>query len=418
VSAGNCSLVGSYRMVAYDGSFVFQTVGLSGTMSSAVNGQVQPTSINVTITTSHVVERIKNSTDSIPNCNVPTGLDTSPYDTRDHGGSPVATGIQFIELEEYDCYGYSASRVSGGVKIDGIYFILTNSTQPDFKYHIAFEVSNGTHYEFPNNDTTHTNGVIYSYKWLAERVKITVKVIDFPWLGTPGLPGSQSSFLSLHFRMKVDVVPCTFSYCDAFSTSVVINSTNLPRQQLVGEWEKYFITDGVPRYVSDRNSPCVTGDFIGYFPATWVIGIPICDNTIAHYREMIYDPTLASTFALDATNPETNPNSPLAKSNKTTVIVASSVASIVFVAIIVFVMLFIFVEPIRNTIMPSTVSVSSAMSKGTTKPKSKPFPSSSTSTNTRSYTSSAATAPIAKEPVEPQTATKSAAWTTASKPPQ
>jgi hypothetical protein len=406
VWGGNCSLAGDYLLKSRDGNFIFATHGLSGTISSTINHQVQPTSINISITTSHVVERIKAYAGAEqPICNTPSGF-FDPYATHDRHGDPYASAIQYIELEYFDCYAHEASSVRQGVQVDGIYFVLSNSSMPDFLYHIAFEVSNGTLYEYPNNDTTHTHGDIYAYTWLADRVKITVKMEEIPWIGDSSVPAQEATFLSLHFKLDVSVIPCTYAFCDAVTTSITINATEAPLQQLRGEWEKYFILDGVPWYTSEVRRDCELGSFEGTFPVSLWVGIPLCSSLYGHYRELIYDPTLASSFILDdPTIPDSPGNQPLAKTNKIAVIVGASVGGFVFVALIVFVALFILAEPVRNAILPSTKPIATVKAKSNRQMTSSAAASSGSVVNSSPSQAASATS-----------STSTPAWTTA-KPP-
>jgi hypothetical protein len=169
--AGNCTNADSFILRPDSGKFVFQTEGISGTLSSALNGQVLPSSINITITPSHVIEREKNI--SMPEkyiCKTPTGF-YEPDAPVHSSGQPFAPPINILYIEQYDCYTYKKQEIRNGVKIDGIYTVVSNTTFPDFRFHFNYEISNDTLYEFPNNDTTYTAGEIYSYKWMYVKKK-------------------------------------------------------------------------------------------------------------------------------------------------------------------------------------------------------------------------------------------------------
>lgn len=154
---------------------------------------------------------------------------------------------------------------------------------------------------------------------------------------------------------------------DANYTSLEYETLDEPKQSMYYEFEKGFLIDGTPRYNFKRDFEkreldlsLLTGDSVDL--QLWA-GIPICtDDMFGHYNSAYYDPQFASLFQLDSPYGDAGNNAPLAKSNKTTVIVAAAVSATVVVALAAFVIA-VFASPTLQTkLVPTLVKSKAAKS--------------------------------------------------------
>jgi hypothetical protein len=195
---------------------------------------------------------------------------------------------------------------------------------------------------------------------------------------------------------------------DGNSSKLDFATLDEPTQSLFYEFEKAYLMDGVPkRNLKGRDAHNVLD--LSFLPPNTVVptdlwaSVPICDITGGHFQSVIYDPQLSSLFKLKPAEPSATPsNTPLAKSNRVTIIVASTVVGSVVIALAAFVLAAWNVPKLRAKVIPSTVKMpQQARVAKTTEPQSRP-----------------STKPVQES--QPKEASKEASkgrtWTSASKP--
>jgi hypothetical protein len=182
------------------------------------------------------------------------------------------------------------------------------------------------------------------------RLKITTEMTGVPWNQT-----LTANFVSVHFQMDVFFQPHgTGRFADYNTTSLSYNTTN---QLLAFEFEKCFLIDGVPfcndqYYATEETS---IGPFTEPLNLYFPVGVALCDPAFGKWNHAVYDPQLVSVF-LSVPPPDSDPTSPIAKSNKAVLIAVPLVVGIIVVAVIVFVILVFNVPALKARFTPARLT--------------------------------------------------------------
>jgi hypothetical protein len=162
-AAGNCTLGASFQMTSSSQGLIVSNSGANVTISSAIEGRIQPTSVNITIRLAEVDERSRLERKN-DRCNCPGGF-KDPSTLVDDDNEPYAPILQRHTIDDFDCLTQFEDEVRNGVKITRIRTEFWLSTNHSWHMTLLYDLANDTLIEFPNNDTTHTAGEIYSFRW-------------------------------------------------------------------------------------------------------------------------------------------------------------------------------------------------------------------------------------------------------------
>lgn len=136
--------------------------GDHGILYSAVDGRNVSESFVVQLNSLGFAERTKQTGDPDGSYCVTPDM---PYENKTAGGRPVSELIKFYDIEDMDCYVYTAERYLNGVRVRGAYVDLSSPLMGDFRTTQAFEFADAEILIFPNNDTTNTGGLLVSYHY-------------------------------------------------------------------------------------------------------------------------------------------------------------------------------------------------------------------------------------------------------------
>jgi hypothetical protein len=349
---GNCSQQsqGLYLSEA-DGDSVVVTSGLQTTLSSAIDGVVQPDSFFINFTTLGFAERDKFDSEHLEGvCATPSGFGSTPFDPVASQG-PASPIRRYHDVHEFDCFIYSNERIINNTNIKGNFVKYSRDDYPGWETTLSFEYAESDVTQVASDDTTYTFGHIYSFSWPANKVKITADIVNFPWSEPVSSSNLTTQFLSLHFDLGIVLRPGGQFYFEDTKndTTIVFNTTD---QRLDISFEKISFVDGIPFAANQKfDYPPVIlhtqelSNLNGHF------GVEICDNNVGQWKHAIYDPKISTIFLSPREDEFASPTTK--KSNKIVVSIVVPIVAVLTVAAIVTAGVVILKSPtLRDKILP------------------------------------------------------------------